>query len=38
MIKDNPERVQEVKIAPQEGKQSDFLSSNADIALYGGAA
>lgn len=25
-------------IAPQEGKQADFLSTEADIAIYGGAA
>ena len=27
-----------MEIRPQEGKQTDFLSTNADIAIYGGAA
>ena len=28
----------EVQISPQEGPQTEFLSTQADIALYGGAA
>ncbi len=30
--------MEEVKIKPQVGPQSEFLSTNADIAIYGGAA
>ncbi|TET59600.1 MAG: terminase, partial [Candidatus Stahlbacteria bacterium] len=29
---------EDVVFVPQEGKQSDFLSSSADIVIYGGAA
>lgn len=27
-----------IRIGPQEGPQTDFLSTTADIAIYGGAA
>lgn len=27
-----------IEIAPQKGRQEDFVSTCADIALYGGAA
>jgi hypothetical protein len=27
-----------IEIRPQPGKQEDFLSTSADIAIYGGAA
>ena len=27
-----------MNLAPQEGPQTDFLSTTADIAFYGGAA
>jgi len=29
---------QVIKLAPQKGPQTDFLSSEADIAIYGGSA
>lgn len=29
---------EEVKFAPQKGPQSQFLMSEADLVLYGGAA
>ncbi len=31
-------KTEEIYIAPQEGPQSEFLSTSADIAIYGGAA
>lgn len=29
---------QEIRIAPQPGPQTTFLSTEADVAFYGGAA